>query len=654
MKGSTLLHFAMCYRKIGLTAWVCAAMLTTHVGFAAVNRPFEPIVIKSSMFMPDFEGASCNQIKVYRYHATSTLWTLVSSQIDEKQNNSYFAGENNGLENNLSLSDDVRNNEDDELVFLAADAGDQAPEEAWIGDESTRQYPRFEIILTDTLTGEKSYMYIFRTDVGSDDPGLKDYIAYLPDPIDGILTDVYGYAHNIHGLFSDLSIQPFVGGNGLDIVDRMKVRLKGSGSYSGIPLGTQRLTEDNLIKGSGPRAWAIDGRVRVIRKWNVKFYLNPFTIDIKNEVFFKFYPHFCDYADLKIKTPDGLSVSYARFSFDLDPDANGMQLFTNFNQTGVLTNHTMTDGEPDRTITTPGWNWWMHTGAPGSMLFVGYLPQLGTSQYLYYQDNVTGTNDPDTKFSDTGYDGSWGDTGVKYNGSIAGDIAFSGKLFMLGPNISPDSAASIMNAVASPLKVQVVMNIVVPVELASFTAATLHDQVRLSWSTASESGNLGFAVERKTGRSEVWQRIGFVKGNGTVSSLRMYEFNDEGLAMGDYQYRLKQIDLDGAFHYSPIVSAKVNAPEEFVLLQNYPNPFNPRTTISYRIPKNSTGRVTLSIIDMLGRTVATLVDEPARPGYFRQEWDGLDYTGQMTGSGVYFYLLTDGQHRQLRKMIKVQ
>ena len=655
MKNDSVFKYGASSRTLGFALLFSLALLQVSEGVAKLKRPLDPVVIKSSSFMPDFEGAALNQIKVYRYDAATTLWVLIPSQIDERQGGSYFSGENNGLENNLYSSVDVRNQEDDELVFLAADAGDLAPAEAWIGDVSSRRYPRFEIILTDSLSSQQGYIYVFRTDVGSDDVGLKDYISYQPSPVDGILTDTYGYAHNTHGLFSDLSITPQAGGNGLDFVDRLKVRLKGSGSYSGIPLGTQRITEDNLVKGDGPVAWVVDGKVRVIRKWNVKFYLNPFKIDIKNEVFFKFYPYYVDYADLKIKAPEGLNIEYVRFSFDLDPDASGMRLFSPNNLTGIPVNQSMSDGEPDRAITTPGWNWWMHTGTNGTMLFAGYLPKIGAEQYMYYHDYPTGTNDPDTKFSDTGEGGSWGDTGVKYNGSgITGDISFSGRVYFLGPNLSPDSAATIQHQMASPLKVQVIMNVAVPVELAAFTAVAKDNHITLNWSTASESSNLGFAIERKTGASASWVRIGFVAGSGTGSSPRSYSYEDADLVMGKYQYRLKQTDTDGKFQYSPTVLAEVSAPAEMTLAQNYPNPFNPNTTIHFRIPQKANGLITLSIMDLLGRTVRTLVSEPAQPGYYTRQWDGRDDSGRLASSGVYFYLLTDGQTRLLRKMIKVQ
>lgn len=85
-------------------------------------------------------------------------------------------------------------------------------------------------------------------------------------------------------------------------------------------------------------------------------------------------------------------------------------------------------------------------------------------------------------------------------------------------------------------------------------------------------------------------------------------------------------------------------PIAFALLQNYPNPFNPSTTIEYQIPKQSI--VTLKIFDLLGREVATLVNEMKYAGPYKISWDG-----SRLSSGVYFYTLSAGQFRETKRMI---
>jgi len=80
------------------------------------------------------------------------------------------------------------------------------------------------------------------------------------------------------------------------------------------------------------------------------------------------------------------------------------------------------------------------------------------------------------------------------------------------------------------------------------------------------------------------------------------------------------------------------------LSQNYPNPFNPSTQISYTIPKASA--VTLTIYDILGRQVATLVNAKNEPGEHSISWNALSVP-----SGVYFYRIVAGSFVQTKKMM---
>ncbi len=88
-------------------------------------------------------------------------------------------------------------------------------------------------------------------------------------------------------------------------------------------------------------------------------------------------------------------------------------------------------------------------------------------------------------------------------------------------------------------------------------------------------------------------------------------------------------------------------PTEYKLEQNYPNPFNPSTVISYQIPVN--GKVTLKIIDILGREVTTLVDDYQEAGYYEKIFDARGLS-----SGVYFSLLQNEKANLVRKMLLVK
>lgn len=176
-------------------------------------------------------------------------------------------------------------------------------------------------------------------------------------------------------------------------------------------------------------------------------------------------------------------------------------------------------------------------------------------------------------------------------------------------------------------------NDAVPVELVSFDAALIGKSVRLSWQTASESNNFGFDIERSPDKKQ-FQKIGFVTGRGTCNVPAKYQFLDETVAPGNlYYYRLKQIDLDGAFDYSGTIQLLTTPPEHHNLQQNFPNPFNPETMICYELAKDDV--VTVAIFDILGNKVRTLVDSSQNMGYHEMKWDGTDERGQRLASGVY-------------------
>lgn len=93
----------------------------------------------------------------------------------------------------------------------------------------------------------------------------------------------------------------------------------------------------------------------------------------------------------------------------------------------------------------------------------------------------------------------------------------------------------------------------------------------------------------------------------------------------------------------------VNPPVKFKLSQNYPNPFNPGTVIEYSLSKNM--HVSLSIYNVLGQYINTLVDEIKPAGTYTIAWNGHDSEGRPAAAGVYFYCLKTGEFMNTKKMI---
>jgi len=185
---------------------------------------------------------------------------------------------------------------------------------------------------------------------------------------------------------------------------------------------------------------------------------------------------------------------------------------------------------------------------------------------------------------------------------------------------------------------------VIPVELKSFTAAVIDGAVNLQWTTVTETNNHGFEILRSAHNDNQWQLIGFVAGHGTTTETNDYSFVDGNVQPGSYSYRLKQIDFDGTFEYSPVVEVVISSPIDFELSQNYPNPFNPITNIDFRIAKS--GFVSLKIYDMLGNKISTLVSKEMNAGEYEIEFDGSNLP-----SGTYFYRLEVENYTGTKKMV---
>ena len=223
----------------------------------------------------------------------------------------------------------------------------------------------------------------------------------------------------------------------------------------------------------------------------------------------------------------------------------------------------------------------------------------------------------------------------------SGFFSEGGSFRVIDPAAGTSTEISTFNQFETITGFSINADCIVPVELSSFNASVNGTSVTLNWTTATETNNQGFSVERMSGNS--WQQIGFVPGFGTTSEKHSYSFNDDNLKAGAYSYRLLQKDFDGSESYSDAVNVVVTKPSNFSLEQNYPNPFNPTTRLSYSIPMQSF--VSIKIYNITGEEVASLVNDVQTEGQHQ-----VTFNAKNLSSGIYIAKMTAGSFSSTIKM----
>ena len=188
-----------------------------------------------------------------------------------------------------------------------------------------------------------------------------------------------------------------------------------------------------------------------------------------------------------------------------------------------------------------------------------------------------------------------------------------------------------------------------PVEMISFDGVRNKNSITIQWRTASEIGCLGFHVWRKAENADSFSRItvdsDLILGHGNSSAENKYSFIDYNVKeFISYTYKIEELTINGESNFYGLIVVDRTI-SFFDLKQNYPNPFNPATTIEYQIDKTS--HADLSIYNIIGQKVATLVSEKQPTGSYKTEWNATGFPG-----GIYFYRLeTDKGNIQTRKLI---
>jgi hypothetical protein len=179
-------------------------------------------------------------------------------------------------------------------------------------------------------------------------------------------------------------------------------------------------------------------------------------------------------------------------------------------------------------------------------------------------------------------------------------------------------------------------------------ATALDEGIHLTWDVSVEEDFQYFILEKSL--------------NSEFQDYQTYEMIDTTYIDLEYvlnetnYYRLAAVDHAGNIsEYSVVVEATLLSlvgdltPVVFALHQNYPNPFNPTTQIKYDLPEDAL--VSITIYDLMGRSIKSLVNSNQSAGYRSIQWNATNNLGEPVSAGMYIYMIQAGEFRQTKKMV---
>lgn len=191
-------------------------------------------------------------------------------------------------------------------------------------------------------------------------------------------------------------------------------------------------------------------------------------------------------------------------------------------------------------------------------------------------------------------------------------------------------------------EIAIIGNIVIPVELVTFTGQTKGTQNVLNWQTASERNAQSFIVERSADGKNDFVAIGTNKAAGTTSTPQYYTFIDENPLPLSY-YRLRQVDFDGKEDLSKVVTVQ-RKDKKLALEKAFPSPVMNELTVQYSVERN--GDVSLQVLDVFGRLLI-------RQNIAATEGANLSKINlDKLAVRTYILLLSDGQKSAQMRVVK--
>jgi len=398
-----------------------------------LDREFEPIVLWMESFTEIYD-APADEFFLYRFDNSDSTWHQIPFQYDEVSDStgSYFDPDNGLVDPN------------DELVFMAKDAGDRAPEDRWLMEQGALDNPRFEIQVTDGAhPDEAGWVYLYRSET-LEIEFTEDYVSYDAG------TDVFSSEYLTIGFangptLEDLAITEAGGGTGTDMIDRVKFRMRGAIAILPPPFPPfeYEVTEDQIEVTS---IQVVDGPIRVIRQAQGQIEIaDDFPMDFDME--FIIYERYLGQADDAIDVdPAEIGLEHLRVSVDFNENQIGSWMHLSSHADSVLI-----DGEPDDPeVDIPdGSGYALGSSNQGSLMQLFQFDSgLGNVDFYYYDNANGGTGDGSV---DTGDGASYGDTGIQVSQFGTGTFGLGTQFYALPANQSPAVAEMYMENLLNPI-----------------------------------------------------------------------------------------------------------------------------------------------------------------------------------------------------------
>ena len=204
-----------------------------------------------------------------------------------------------------------------------------------------------------------------------------------------------------------------------------------------------------------------------------------------------------------------------------------------------------------------------------------------------------------------------------------------------------------------------------------FPQGTVKEEIYATCIAVSDDPQYNFADEDKVALGEAYQLgpLSDFKKELTISfPLAGYDLTEKDQSLFSiYRYEENGWEKQASFMDENSICAQVKKlgvyrlvydakqehiagiPKTYQLSQNYPNPFNPQTLIKYDLPEP--GPVNITVYNILGQKVKTLMDEHQEMGYKFVYWDGKDEEGKEVASGIYFYKIKTKEFEKTKKMV---